>query len=202
MNQSTDTSATKVRYESTPNPSTYKFIFPQDITGIAKDIVTQSREFSSPQEAEVSPLASKIFGFPWTSKVFIGKDFISITKQDWVDWTVLAEPLNGLIQEHFDRGEKIIHDFDPNINTAESETDPVILQLKQIIKNEIQPVVALDGGEVVFHSYKDFVLFIQMKGSCAGCPSSTATLKDGIEVRIKELVPEVKEVVSLEPVGS
>jgi len=77
------------------------------------------------------------------------------------------------------------------------DTDPVVIKLKQIIKNEIQPVVALDGGEIVFHSYKDNVVFIQMKGSCAGCPSSTATLKDGIEVRIKELIPEVIEVVAV-----
>lgn len=190
MTTTTNAETYKVRYESTPNPSTYKFVFPQEL-------VSESREFSNPQEAELSPLASKIFGFPWTSKVFIGKDFVSITKQDWVDWSVLAEPLNGLIQEHLDKGEKIIYDFDPNAQLEENETDPVIRQLKQIIKNDIQPVVALDGGEVVFHSYTDNILFIQMKGSCAGCPSSTATLKDGIEVRIKELVPEVKEVRSL-----
>lgn len=181
----------KVRYESTPNPATYKFIFPEAL-------VNETREFTTPQDAEISPLASKIFGFPWTSKVYIGKDFVSITKQDWVDWTVLAEPLNGLIQEHLDKGEKVMHDFDPNqAAAAEIDTDPVVIKLKQIIKNEIQPVVALDGGEIVFHSYKDNVVFIQMKGSCAGCPSSTATLKDGIEVRIKELIPEVKEVVAV-----
>lgn len=180
----------KVRYESTPNPSTYKFIFPEVL-------VRETHEFSSPQEAEVSPLASKLFGFPWTSKVFIGKDFVSVTKQDWVDWTVLAEPLNGLIQEHLDKGEKIMHDFDPQVTLDDDKMDPIVRKLKQIIKTDIQPVVALDGGEVVFHSYKDNVVFIQMKGSCAGCPSSTATLKDGIEVRIKELIPEVKEVVSV-----
>jgi Fe-S cluster biogenesis protein NfuA len=191
MNQNSAATVSKVRYESTPNPSTYKFIFPEDL-------VKESREFTSPQEAEISPLASKLFGFPWTSKVFIGKDFVSITKQDWVDWTVLAEPLNGLIQEHIDKGEKVMHDFDPNQASEDSaDADPIVRQLKQIIKNEIQPVVALDGGEIVFHSYKDNVVFIQMKGSCAGCPSSTATLKDGIEVRIKELIPEVKEVVAI-----
>ncbi|MBL7543986.1 MAG: NifU family protein [Bdellovibrionaceae bacterium] len=190
MNQNSATTA-RVRYEATPNPSTYKFIFPEDM-------VIESREFSTPQEAEISPLAAKLFGFPWTSKVFIGKDFVSITKQDWVDWTVLAEPLNGLIQEHLDKGEKVLHDFDPTLTqNNEHDADPIVRQLKQIIKNEIQPIVALDGGEIVFHSYKDNVVFIQMKGSCAGCPSSTATLKEGIEVRIKELIPEVKEVVAI-----
>lgn len=181
----------KVRYESTPNPATYKFIFTQSL-------VDQTREFTSPQEAEMSPLALKLFGFPWTSKVFIGKDFVSITKQDWVDWNVLAEPLNGLIQEHLDKGEKIIHNFAPHpSSTSDDDIDPVVRQLKQIIKDIIQPVVALDGGEVVFHSYKDSVVSVQMKGSCAGCPSSKATLKEGIEARIKELIPEVKEVVAV-----
>ncbi len=191
MNQNSAMNTAKVRFEATPNPSTYKFIFPEDM-------VTESREFSNPQEAEVSPLASKIFGFPWTSKVFIGKDFVSITKQDWVDWNVLAEPLNGLIQEHLDKGEKVMHDFDPNmVADTDTDADPVVRYIKQIIKNEIQPVVALDGGQIEFHSYKDNVVFIQMKGSCAGCPSSTATLKDGIEVRMKELIPEIKEVVAV-----
>lgn len=190
MEETSTHTGSQVRYESTPNPSTYKFIFPETL-------VIEAREFSTPQEAEVSPLASKLFGFPWTAKVFIGNDFVSITKQDWVDWSVLAEPLNGLIQEHLDKGEKIIHDFDPSVETSDSEGNPVVHQIKQIIKNEIQPVVALDGGQILFHSYKDNTVFIQMKGACAGCPSSTATLKDGIEVRIKELVPEVKDVVAI-----
>lgn len=190
MNQNPATTESRVRYESTPNPSTYKFIFPEVM-------VDEAREFTTSQDAEISPLASKIFGFPWTSKVFIGKDFVSITKQDWVDWNVLAEPLNGLIQEHLDKGETIMHAFDPNQASEDNDADPVVRQIKQIIKNDIQPVVALDGGQIVFHSYKDDVLFIQMKGSCAGCPSSTATLKEGIEVRMKELIPGLKEVVAV-----
>ena len=180
----------KISFESTPNPSTYKFLFHEEL-------VTASQEFTSPQEAEISPLASKIFGFPWTSKVFLGKDFVSITKQDWVDWEILAEPLSGLIQEHLDKGEKLIHTLSDIKVNDDSQLDPVSIKIKQIIARDIQPVVALDGGEIVFHSYKDNVVFVQMKGSCAGCPSSTATLKQGIEVRIKELIPEVIEVVAI-----
>lgn len=181
----------KVSFESTPNPSTFKFLFHQNL-------VNQTMEFTSPSEAEISPLAKKIFGFPWTSKVYVGQDFISITKQDWVEWTILAEPLAGLIQEHLESGEKVLLDVDVNaVSSDDQNLDPMSLKIKTLLKNEIQPVVALDGGEIVFHSYKDQVVYIHMRGSCAGCPSSTATLKQGIEVRVKEVFPEVKEVIAI-----
>lgn len=180
----------KISYESTPNPSTYKFLFHQDL-------VEKTAEFNSPQEAEISPLATKIFGFPWTAKVYLGKNFMSITKQDWVDWNILADPLAGLIQEHLDKNEKIIHDVSKNTPSLDADLDPLSKKIKAIITNDIQPVVALDGGEIVFHSFKNQTVFIYMKGACAGCPSSSATLKEGIEVRIKQLVPEVNEVVAL-----
>lgn len=184
------TTNSKIIFESTPNPSTYKFLFPENL-------VKESIEFTTPQDAEISPLAMKIFGFPWTAKVFLGPNFISITKQDWVEWNILAEPLAGLIQEHIEKGEKIIHDAPTEKMLEDSELDPTSKKIKHIIATEIQPVVALDGGQIVFHSYKENIVYIQMRGACAGCPSSTATLKQGIEVRIKELVPEVQEVVSL-----
>lgn len=183
-------SNSKVTYEATPNPSTYKFIFPQDL-------VKETMEFSTPQEAEISPLATKIFGFPWTAKVLLGKNFIAITKQDWVEWNILAEPLSGLIQEHLEKGEKIVHDAPPKSMTEDEHLDPISKKIKHIIATEIQPVVALDGGQIVFHSFKESIAYIQMKGACAGCPSSTATLKQGIEVRIRELIPEVSEVVAI-----
>jgi Fe-S cluster biogenesis protein NfuA len=185
-----DNSKTQVTFESTPNPSTYKFLF-------HKELVKESMEFTTPQDAEISPLASKIFGFPWTAKVHLGKDFVSITKQDWVEWNILAEPLAGLIQEHLEKGEKIVHDAPTKTQLDDAQLDPISKKIKTIIANEIQPVVALDGGEIVFNSYKDNIVYIHMRGACSGCPSSTATLKEGIEVRIKELIPEVKEVVAI-----
>jgi Fe-S cluster biogenesis protein NfuA len=181
---------TTVKYESTPNPSTYKFLFSQDL-------VTDTKEFNSPQEAEISPLASKIFGFPWTAKVYLGHDFVAVTKQDWVNWEVLAEPLTHLIQEHIESGEALLMEIPETTSEEEILLDPLSLKIRSAIKAEIQPVVALDGGEIVFHSYKDGVVFIKMQGSCSGCPSSTATLKDGIEVRLRELFPEIKEVVAI-----
>ena len=182
----------KVSFEPTPNPATMKFLFHQTVTD-------KTHEFKTAQEAEISPLAAKIFGFPWTSAVFLGPDFMAVTKQDWVDWEVLAEPLSGLIQEHLERGEPVYHDIDlAAISNDEDPNDPPLIKdIKRAIAREIRPVVALDGGDVVFAKYEDDTLFVQMKGACSGCPSSQATLKDGIEVRLKELFPGIKEVVAV-----
>ncbi len=181
-----------IAIETTPNPSTLSF-------RISKTIAQGSFEFSTSQEAQISPLAAKLFGFPWTSRVLIGEDFVAVTKQDWVDWDVLAEPLSGLIQEHIERGETVVHNIELQ-DSAEEESSSdteIVKKIKQILKNEIRPVVALDGGDVAFASYADGILAIQMKGACSGCPSSTATLKEGIEVRFKELLPEIREVISI-----
>lgn len=183
-----------VRIETTPNPSTLKFVFSQTLSD-------KTHQFDNSQDAQISPMASKLFGFPWTSQVLIGNDFIAVTKQDWVDWEVLAEPLAGLMKEHLTRGEAIVYDLDLNSNAENGEIlesdSEIVRKIKHILKTEIRPVVALDGGDVAFASYSEGVLAIQMKGACSGCPSSTATLKEGIEVRFKELLPEIREVISV-----
>lgn len=179
-----------VKFEKTPNPATLKF-------QASKAISQESFNCPTAQDAERSPLASKIFGFPWTSAVFIGNDFITVTKQDWVEWEVLAAPLAGLIQEHLERGEPVLvaltsaHDADEDSDSEE------VKKIKMILNREIRPVVALDGGDVVFAKFEDQIVYLHMRGACAGCPSSKQTLKSGIEVRLKELMPEIKEVVSI-----
>lgn len=178
--------------EQTPNPATLKFKISQPITANAED-------FANSADAFRSPLASKLFGFPWTDRVFIGPDFVTVTKQDWVDWEILAEPLSGLIKEHIESGEPVISAISATTSNAgilESDS-PIVRQIKQILNAEIRPAVAMDGGDIEFVDYKDHVLSLQMKGSCVGCPSSTATLKQGIEVRMRELLPEIKEVISV-----
>jgi Fe-S cluster biogenesis protein NfuA len=164
-----------------------------------RSISEETYDFENAREAERSPLATKIFGFPWTNRVFLGPDFVTITKQDWVDWDVLAEPLAGLLAEHLNSGEPVLNAIEEvgdqgDEDSADSED---VRQIKAIIKRDIQPVVRLDGGDIVFHKYENHVVYIHMKGSCSGCPSSTATLKDGIEVRLKELMPEIREVVAV-----
>jgi NFU1 iron-sulfur cluster scaffold homolog, mitochondrial len=159
-------------------------------------------EFPTAQEAQSSPLAAKLFGFPWTSSVFIGTNFVTVTKQDWVDWDVLAEPLAGLIKEHLDQGmavyvEPVAFETSDDDNQALSTDSDEIKQIKQILNSEIRPIVAMDGGDVAFAKFEANILYLQMKGACNGCPSSSATLKEGIEVRFKELMPHIKEVVAI-----
>lgn len=179
----------KVTFETTPNPSTLKFLLQRQVTDSAFDC-------PNPQEAERSPLAAKIFGFPWTSSVFVGSDFITVTKQDWVEWDILAEPLAGMIQEHLDKGEPVVVELQAVDEDSANDT-PLIKNIKNLLNTEIRPVVALDGGDILFNKFEDHVLYIHMRGACAGCPSSTATLKQGIEVRMREVFPEIHEVVAI-----
>ena len=179
----------KVTFETTPNPATMKFNFGQKISD-------KSVDFPNVGSSEQSPLAAKIFGFPWTASVFLGEDFVTITKQDWVEWEVLASPLAGLLNEHIESGQPILIELAASLDESQNDTE-IVKQIKRILQNEIKPVVALDGGDIVFSKYENNILYIHMRGACSGCPSSQATLKDGIEVRMKQAFPEIKEVVSI-----
>ena len=146
-------------------------------------------------QAGRSPLAQKLFGFPWMKAVMIGPTFVTITKHDWVDWEVIASPLSDLLGEHFEAGEVALLPPD-SMESKEEDSEDVTL-IKKILNEEIRPAVAMDGGDIVFDRYEDDVLYLHMQGACAGCPSSTITLKDGIEARLKERLPGLKEVISL-----
>lgn len=188
----------QVFYEATPNPQAMKFI-------VTKKIADETVSFDDPQKAIRSPLASKIFGFPWASAVMIGPTFVTITKQDWVEWSILADPLSSLIEEHLERNEDVLLSADSNspatrdvANEGVNEDDSeVVKKIKRILNTEVRPAVAMDGGDIAFDRYVDNVVYVHMRGSCAGCPSSTMTLKQGIEVRLKEAIPEIAEVVSI-----
>lgn len=175
--------------EMTPNPQTYRF-------SVDRDLTETPASFSNAKETASSPLARKLFGFPWTAGVFISRNFITVTKQDWVDWETLAEPLAGLIQEHIERGEPVMVETKTDSTIADGDSEDV-RRIKQILDTEIRPAVAMDGGDIVFHKFENGVVSIFMQGACAGCPSSTMTLKMGIETRLMEAVPSVKEVVSI-----
>lgn len=182
----------QVLYEATPNPDSMKFV-------VTKQITDETASFTEPALAARSPLASKIFGFPWSAGVMIGPNFVTVTKQDWVDWDILADPLSQLIQEHIENNEAVLlaapeSNFESDISEDDSE---IVKQIKTILNREVRPMVALDGGDITFSEFKDGVVYVNMQGACSGCPSSTMTLKQGVEARLKMKIPEVNEVVSL-----
>ena len=133
-----------VFYEATPNPHSMKFNF--------TDLVCEeSASFDDSSKSGRSPLASKIFGFPWTSSIHLGPNFITVTKQDWVEWEVIAEPLSNLIKEHVNKGEPVLH---PEIDQeATEDDDPVIKNIKIFLNEKVRPAVAMDGGDVVFSRF-------------------------------------------------
>lgn len=180
----------EVFYEATPNPQSLRFIV------TSGPIADRTQDFVAGGNVALSPLAQKLFGFPWCAGVLISPHSITVTKEEWVDWETLADPLAQIIAEHIESGEKVLL---PRPEPAEkvSPDDPVTKRVSDIIETEIRPAVSMDGGDIIFESFRDGVVYLHMVGACAGCPSSTFTLKEGIESRLKELVPEVKEVVAL-----
>ena len=191
---------TNVFYEITPNPQAMKFI----VDGAPLHNSTNLYEFAQGANTTSSPLAQKILGFPWAAKISIGSHYVTVTKESWVEWDVLAEPLSELLKEHVDRGEPIVNaegysqQQDASVElTEEQKNDPVIQKILSVLDNEVKPAVAMDGGDIDFQNFKDGVLYLTLKGACAGCPSSMMTLKDGIETRMRELIPEVQSVESV-----
>lgn len=199
------TQSLKIHTESTPNPNSLKFVLDRNIS-------QQNFEFKRQDGIHTSPLAKKLFGFPWVDGVMIGTNFISIQKQDWVDWDSLSDALSSLIGEHIENDwgiEPVQMDSSSVLRTSNpqnkeksahsiQDTDSEVVQkIKQILDAEIRPAVAMDGGDVLFHSYQNHILYLHLKGSCQGCPSSTQTLKVGILGRLKNLIPEIMDVESV-----
>ena len=194
----------EITTEQTPNPETLKFVFQNLTLNLPKqgdDGVADFFQFNNSMEAEISPLASKLFGFPWTQAVMIAPAFVAITKQDWVDWSILADPLKGLIAEHIEQELPIIEVLESSdlseLDEDDASDSDLVKAIKRTIRSEIRPVVALDGGDVLFAKYESGKLYLHMRGACAGCPSKSVTLKEGIETRIRSLYPEVQEVLAL-----
>ncbi len=178
-------------YETTPNPQAMKFVITD------RRIAEESVNFASADKTSRSPLAKKLFGFPWAAGVFIGPNFVTVTKQDWVKWEVLAEPLADLIEEHLTRGEAVLLPAEAVVPSTSENDTPEIAKIKHILETEVRPAVAMDGGDITFSSYEDGKLSVHLQGSCAGCPSATMTLKDGIEARLKRDIPGLVEVVAI-----
>lgn len=180
----------EVSYETTPNPDSLKF-------NLGHTFNENPFECANTKESENSPLATKIFGFPWATSVYIGTDFITVKKQDWVSWEVLAEPLAGLIADHLDNGEPVVVDPTTTSQNESQHLDELSTKMKWVIENEIRPALASDGGDIVFVKFENGTLSVALKGACSGCPSASITLKEGIENYMKELFPEIFQVISV-----
>ena len=178
-----------IQTEDTPNPETLKFI-----PGVLV-LNSGSADFPNAESAQNSPLAARLFKIEGVSRVFLSSDFISVTKDNQLDWNTLKPSILTGIMDHFSSGlpsiEGSIEIDDVSNNFEDTET---IKQIKDLLETRVRPAVAMDGGDITFCSFESGVVTLQMKGACAGCPSSTATLKMGIENMLKHYIPEVTEV--------
>ena len=179
-----------IQTEATPNPATLKFLPGRNVLGDG------TMEFRDRSEAGRSPLAERLFALPGVTGVFYGADFVTVTKDD-SDWQHLKPAVLGAIMEHYMSGEPLLGDgahqadADEFFNEADAETVDII---KELIETRVRPAVANDGGDITFRGFKDGIVYLDMKGSCAGCPSSTATLQHGIQNLLRHFVPDVVEV--------
>lgn len=181
-----------IQTEATPNPATLKFLPGKPVLPGA------TRDYRDAEAAAESPLAQKLFTVKGVSGVFLGQDFITVTKAN-AEWQHLKPSILGLIMDHYLSGAPILlgetpktdNDAEEFFNEGDAE---IVTTIKQLLDTRVRPAVAQDGGDITFHGFREGVVYLNMKGSCAGCPSSTATLKHGIENLLRHFVPEVSEV--------
>ena len=151
----------------------------------------------SEKDALQSPLAEILFTIDGVRGVFLSRDFISVTKDETIDWRALKPPVLTAIMEHFTSGKPVVRNDDASEQEEEDE-DPVITQIRDLIDHKVRPAVAQDGGDIVFRSFEDGIVYLTLKGACAGCPNSAVTLKAGVESLLRRYVPEVREVRQVE----
>ena len=184
-----------IQTEATPNPATLKFIPGRTVLG------SGTMKFTSREAAVRSPLAEKLLGVPGVTSVFYGSDFVTVTKDD-SDWQHLKPAILGAIMEHYMSGAPLLADGGTGSDDAADEEGEffneddaeAVATIKDLIETRVRPAVAGDGGDITFRGFKDGVVYLNMKGSCSGCPSSTATLQHGIQNLLKHFVPDVVEV--------
>ena len=183
-----------IQTEETPNPATLKFLPGRPVMD------SGTAFFETVEMSQRSPLAEALFGVSGVVGVFLGSDFITITKSEEQEWHLLKPALLGTVMEHFTAGRPIFREDDVNASAkennfdADEEDDEIVSTIKELLDTRIRPHVAMDGGDIVFHRFEDGIVYLHMQGACAGCPSSTMTLKMGIENMLKHYVPEVIEV--------
>jgi Fe-S cluster biogenesis protein NfuA len=178
-----------IQTEQTPNPATLKFIPGRAV------LENGTFDFPTADAATRSPLARRLFEVDGVTRVFLGSDFVTVSKAADIDWPVLKPAVLGAIMEHFTSGQPVIAGSMEDTASASGEADnEVEAQIRDLLDTRVRPAVAQDGGDIVFQRFEDGVVYLHMQGSCSGCPSSTATLKMGIENLLRHYVPEVTEV--------
>ncbi|MEN9717286.1 MAG: hypothetical protein RIQ99_164 [Pseudomonadota bacterium] len=186
-----------IETETTPNPATLKFLPGEQVMAVG------TREFRNDEEAAASPLAEALFSLGDVTGVFFGRDFISVTAAPGVEWAGLKPQVVAMLLDHFVTGAPLLRTPDASGIAVPAEDDDfgddpadadVVLQIRELIETRVRPAVANDGGDIVYRGFREGVVFLTMQGACSGCPSSTATLKNGIETLLKHYVPEVIEV--------
>lgn len=183
-----------IQTESTPNPATLKFLPGQAV------LATGTADFPGAEAAAASPLARRIFGTGGVAGVFLGPDFVTVTKTEEVDWAHIKPGILGAIMEHFQSGLPVIEGDAGQVGHASHDgpDEAIVSQIKELLDTRVRPAVAQDGGDITFHGFDRGVVYLHMQGACAGCPSSTMTLKMGIENLLRHYIPDVLEV---RPVG-
>ena len=180
-----------IQTEATPNPATLKFLPGREVLGNA------TRDFRDREAAAQSPLAARLFAISGITGVFLGSDFITVTK-DENEWQHLKPAILGAIMEHFMSDAPILADDAAGQTEGEDDYDEadeaIVGTIKELLDTRVRPAVAQDGGDITFHGFREGIVYLHMQGACAGCPSSTATLKHGIENLLRHFIPEVTEV--------
>ncbi len=183
-----------IQTEQTPNPATLKFL--PGCTVMAAGTANFPERGPVGATASRSPLAERLFELPEVSGVFLGSDFITVTKNGDSEWHQLKPAVLAAIMEHFTAGRPVVTGDAPMAGSgdANGEDGEIVSQIKELLETRVRPAVAMDGGDITFEDYEDGIVYLHMQGSCAGCPSSTATLKAGIENMLRHYIPEVVEV--------
>jgi Fe-S cluster biogenesis protein NfuA len=180
-----------IQTESTPNPATLKFLPGRPVMDRG------TANFADSSEAGNSPLAQSLFATEGVLGVFLGSDFITVSKAQTKEWDVMKPLILGAIMEHFQSGRPVVEGADDEAAST-GEEGGVVGQIIELIDTRVRPAVAQDGGDIVFKGFEDGIVYLHMQGACAGCPSSTMTLKHGIENMLRYYVPEVQEVRAVE----
>jgi Fe-S cluster biogenesis protein NfuA len=178
-----------IQTEETPNPATLKFLPGRPV------LVGLTADFPDAEAAKRSPLAERLFELDGITGVFLGGDFITVTKRADQDWYIMKPAILGVIMEHFTAGRPtLIDESGTASDTADEADSELVAQIKELVDTRGRPAVAQDGGDIIFEAFEDGIVYLQLQGACSGCPSSTATLKMGIENMLRHYIPEVMAV--------